>query len=119
MALTNLSSHSAGLTNELRDIKPPVVIPSGWQWVWWIAGAVVPAVWKKRWGAGKVFYCSLGHQARDFDSPQACEIVRRGLAERSFEIAGHALERLRVQVIVVCLAVAGIVRIRHGEQAVV
>jgi hypothetical protein len=40
MALTNLSSHSAGLTNELRDIKPPVLIPSGWLWVWWIAGAV-------------------------------------------------------------------------------
>lgn len=41
MALTNLSPHAAGLTNELRDIKPPVVIPSGWRWVWWIAGAVL------------------------------------------------------------------------------
>jgi hypothetical protein len=41
MALTNLSSHSAGLTNELRDIKPPVLIPSGWQWVWWIAGVAL------------------------------------------------------------------------------
>jgi type 1 glutamine amidotransferase len=45
----------------------------------WIAGAVMPVVWKKRWGAGKVFYCSLGHQAVDFDVPEACEIVRRGL----------------------------------------
>lgn len=40
MALTNLTSRSAGLTNELRDIKPPVVIPSGWQWIWWTAGAL-------------------------------------------------------------------------------
>ena len=45
----------------------------------WIAGAVVPVAWKKRWGAGKVFYCSLGHQARDFDVPEAREMVRRGL----------------------------------------
>ncbi len=45
----------------------------------WIAGTVMPVVWKRRWGAGKVFYCSLGHQARDFDVPEACEIVRRGL----------------------------------------
>jgi len=26
-----------------------------------------------------VFYCSLGHVAKDFDVPQAREIVRRGL----------------------------------------
>ena len=45
----------------------------------WISGSIVPVAWKKSWGAGKVFYCSLGHQARDFGVPQACEIVRRGL----------------------------------------
>ena len=45
----------------------------------WIAGAVMPVVWKKRWGAGKVFFSSLGHQAIDFDVPEAREIVRRGL----------------------------------------
>jgi type 1 glutamine amidotransferase len=45
----------------------------------WIAGTVMPVVWKRRWGAGKVFYCSLGHTVADFDVPQAREIVRRGL----------------------------------------
>jgi len=40
MALTNLNSHSAGLTNELHDIKPPVSIPSGWLWVWGAIGAI-------------------------------------------------------------------------------
>jgi type 1 glutamine amidotransferase len=45
----------------------------------WNAGTVMPVVWKKRWGAGKVFFSSLGHQAVDFDVPEACEIVRRGL----------------------------------------
>jgi type 1 glutamine amidotransferase len=45
----------------------------------WIAGAVVPVVWTKRYAAGRVFYCSLGHQVNDFDVPEAREIVRRGL----------------------------------------
>jgi len=45
----------------------------------WIAGTVMPVVWKKRWGTGRVFYSSLGHQAIDFDVPEAREIVRRGL----------------------------------------
>ncbi|HLU09104.1 MAG TPA: ThuA domain-containing protein [Oceanobacillus sp.] len=46
---------------------------------YWIEGTVMPVVWKRRWGKGKVFYCSLGHQAKDFDVPEAREIVRRGL----------------------------------------
>jgi|SRR5450759_1085855 uncharacterized protein len=45
----------------------------------WIAGAVVPVAWKRTWGAGKVFYASLGHVAKDFEVPEAREIVRRGL----------------------------------------
>jgi len=45
----------------------------------WIEGAVVPVVWKKRWGQGKVFYSSLGHVAKDFNVPEVKEIVRRGL----------------------------------------
>lgn len=45
----------------------------------WIAGTVMPVVWKRRWGKGKVFYCSLGHVAKDFEVPEAKEITRRGL----------------------------------------
>ncbi|MBI2951705.1 ThuA domain-containing protein [bacterium] len=45
----------------------------------WIEGCVMPVVWKRRWGQGRVFYCSLGHVARDFDVPEAREIVQRGL----------------------------------------
>ena len=25
----------AANTNDIRDIKPPVNIPSGWEWLWW------------------------------------------------------------------------------------
>ncbi len=45
----------------------------------WINGAVMPVVWKRTWGSGRVFYSSLGHVARDFDVPQAREIQRRGM----------------------------------------
>lgn len=45
----------------------------------WIEGAVVPVVWKKRWGEGRVFYSSLGHVRSDFDVPEALEIMKRGM----------------------------------------
>jgi type 1 glutamine amidotransferase len=45
----------------------------------WIAGTVMPVVWKRRFGLGRVFYSSLGHVNRDFDVPEACEIQRRGM----------------------------------------
>ncbi len=45
----------------------------------WIDGTVMPVAWKRPWGEGKVFHCSLGHVASDFDVPEAREIVRRGL----------------------------------------
>lgn len=45
----------------------------------WIEGTVMPVVWKRRWGQGRVFYCSLGHVAADFDVPEAKEIVWRGM----------------------------------------
>jgi type 1 glutamine amidotransferase len=46
---------------------------------WWIEGVKMPVVWKRRHGKGKVFYSSLGHQAKEFDVPQMRTILRRGL----------------------------------------
>jgi uncharacterized protein len=45
----------------------------------WIDGVVMPVAWKKRYGAGKVFYCSLGHDNAVFDIPEAATIVERGM----------------------------------------
>lgn len=45
----------------------------------WISGTVMPVVWKRMWDQGKVFYTSLGHVAKDFNVPEAREIVRRGM----------------------------------------
>jgi len=45
----------------------------------WVQGCVMPVVWKRMWGKGRVFYTSLGHVARDFDVPEVLEIVKRGM----------------------------------------
>ena len=45
----------------------------------WIGGNVVPAVWKKVYGKGRVFYSSLVHVASDFSVPQVLEIQKRGI----------------------------------------
>ena len=37
------SAASIPATNALRDIKPPVEIPSGWTWLWWVGGALAAA----------------------------------------------------------------------------
>jgi len=45
----------------------------------WTAGCVMPVVWKRMWGEGRVFYSSLGHVAKDFDVPECREIMKRGM----------------------------------------
>lgn len=43
------------------------------------AGAVIPVVWTRRFGAGRVFICTLGHTPTDLKVPQTRLIVERGL----------------------------------------
>ena len=45
----------------------------------WIDGVVMPVVWKRKHGKGRVFYSSLGHVASEFAMPQMQTILRRGL----------------------------------------
>jgi type 1 glutamine amidotransferase len=45
----------------------------------WVKGTVMPVVWKRSWGEGRVFYSSLGHVAKDFEVPEAKTIVERGM----------------------------------------
>ncbi|MFO7536344.1 MAG: ThuA domain-containing protein [Kiritimatiellia bacterium] len=45
----------------------------------WIKGTVMPVVWKRHWGQGRVFYSSLGHVGKDFEIPEVREILRRGM----------------------------------------
>jgi uncharacterized protein len=45
----------------------------------WIEGVVMPVVWKRKHGAGRVFYSSLGHVSAEFEVPQMRAIMHRGL----------------------------------------
>ena len=45
----------------------------------WIKGVVMPVVWKRRYGKAPVFYSSLGHVRKDFEVPEAREIMLRGM----------------------------------------
>ncbi len=51
----------------------------------WVNGTVMPVVWKRMYGQGRVFYSSLGHVASDFDVPEVKEIQRRGMLWASRE----------------------------------
>ena len=43
-----------------------------------IEGVVMPVVWKRRYGNGRVFYSALGHTAEEFAVPQMRRIFERG-----------------------------------------
>jgi uncharacterized protein len=45
----------------------------------WIGGNIIPQVWKKVYGKGRIFYSGLGHVAADFSVPQVLEIQKRGI----------------------------------------
>jgi type 1 glutamine amidotransferase len=46
----------------------------------WIEGVVMPVVWKRRHGQGRVFYSALGHVAKEYEHPAMRAILARGMA---------------------------------------
>ena len=44
-----------------------------------IGGVIMPVVWKRKYGKGKVFYSALGHVADEFEVPQMATILERGM----------------------------------------
>ena len=45
----------------------------------WRREVAVPAVWTRRWGAGRVFVSTVGHRAAELDLPPVRAITERGL----------------------------------------
>lgn len=45
----------------------------------WRADLVVPAVWTRLWGAGRVFVSTIGHKLEDLDVPEVRTLTERGL----------------------------------------
>ncbi len=54
----------------------------------WTKGCVMPVVWKRRYGQGKIFYSTLGHDVSDFDLPEVPELVVRGSLWASRRVPG-------------------------------
>ena len=47
---------------------------------WWIKDVVMPVVWKRHHGKGRVFHSTLGHSVKEFSEfPDMATIVRRGI----------------------------------------
>jgi uncharacterized protein len=45
----------------------------------WRDDLVVPAVWTRQWGSGRVFVNTIGHQLEDLDVPEVRTLTERGL----------------------------------------
>ena len=45
----------------------------------WIKGVVMPVAWKRHHGTGRVFYCSLGHVAAEFEVVPMRTLILRGM----------------------------------------
>ncbi len=45
----------------------------------WTEGVVMPVVWKRRHGQGRVFYSALGHVAAEFEVPEMATLFERGM----------------------------------------
>jgi len=39
----------------------------------------MPVVWSKKWGKGRVYYCSLGHTAHIVSMPEVIALMRKGM----------------------------------------
>lgn len=45
----------------------------------WTKGVVMPVVWKRHHGVGRVFYSALGHVSAEFQVPEMATIFERGM----------------------------------------
>ncbi|WP_033439677.1 ThuA domain-containing protein [Saccharothrix sp. NRRL B-16314] len=64
------------LTDDLNDVHATTTFAAGSPWH---AQLTVPAVWTRRWGAGRVFACTIGHFPADLALPPVRTLVERGL----------------------------------------
>jgi len=45
----------------------------------WVKGTIMPAIWTRNYGKGRVFYCSAGHVAAELEIPELATIITRGM----------------------------------------
>lgn len=66
------------LTDDLNDVLATSTfhVEDGMPWR---EQLVVPAVWTRQWGAGRVFVSTIGHKLEDLDVPEVRTLTERGL----------------------------------------
>ncbi|KQY41990.1 ThuA domain-containing protein [Cellulomonas sp. Root137] len=72
------------LTDPLNEVLATTTITPGPDDPWH-APVTSPAVWTRRWGAGRVFVCAPGHQLADLEVPAVRTMIERGLLWASRE----------------------------------
>ncbi|MFY9150584.1 MAG: ThuA domain-containing protein [Prolixibacteraceae bacterium] len=92
--MVNVTNHKDTVTKGLNDfnmhseqyyvhVDPNVKVLATTKFsgenAFWIEGCIIPVVWKKYYGNGRVFYSSLGHVMTDYNVPEALEIQKRGI----------------------------------------
>jgi type 1 glutamine amidotransferase len=66
------------LTDDLNDVLATTRFEATPQTPW-RDDLVVPAVWTRQWGAGRVFVNTIGHHLEDLDVPEVRTLTERGL----------------------------------------
>ena len=66
------------LTDDYNDVLATTTVPV-LEWGSWHRPVTSPAVWTRRWGAGRVFVCTPGHSVEVLREPSVRRIVERGL----------------------------------------
>ena len=84
--VVRIVDHLHPITNGLKDfdvcsekyymhVDPAVHILA----VTYFDDVAMPVAWTKKWGEGRVFYSSVGHNAKSASEPHALELITRGL----------------------------------------
>ena len=63
------------LTDAHNEVLAETTIAASSEW----DAVTVPVVWTRRWGAGRVFVCTLGHDPAELDDPIVRGIIERGI----------------------------------------
>jgi type 1 glutamine amidotransferase len=66
------------LTDDLNDVLVTSTFKATAETPW-RDDLVVPAVWTRVWGSGRVFVSTIGHKLEDLDVPQVRTLTERGL----------------------------------------
>lgn len=64
------------LSDDYNTVLASTTIPAGNRWD---RPITCPAVWTRKWGAGRVFVCTVGHRMEDLQARDIRTLIERGL----------------------------------------